>query len=101
MRTIRIRQLAHKHHLRLLESGKSVLAEYLIVEDHRIVFDKTEVFAKPRGYYFQYQGEAIKMQHPNKLNRDDCFKLSRMFFIVTFIENFNKLPSKLSKPNLI
>lgn len=82
-RTIKQRKQEHQRHLRLLQPERSALAEHSIREDHKIRFDEVEVLARPRGYYNQVRREAVEIiQHPNNLNREDGFRLSRTWLPV-------------------
>jgi len=76
-RTIENRIKEHQRNTRLLQIDKSALAEHSLEQDHKIMFQNTEVLSRKSGYMERLIMEAIQVElHPENLNRDDGLRLS-------------------------
>jgi hypothetical protein len=54
------------------------VAEHSIKSDHRIEFHETEALAKTSGYMYRFvEGATETKLHPDNINREEKFKLSK------------------------
>ena len=84
-RSIKTRITEHKRSCRLGHVEKSALAEHaLTLDDHKILFEDTQVLDRTRSYYPRIYREAIEIQkHAQNFNRkDEGLNLSRTWTTV-------------------
>jgi hypothetical protein len=76
--SVEMRVKEHCRHIRLYHPEKSVEAEHSINRGHWIQLQKTSILAKKLRWMDLIIREAIEIElHPNNMNREDGFSLSR------------------------
>jgi hypothetical protein len=76
--SIETRVKEHKRHVRLAHPEKSAVAEHSINLGHCMQLHNTSIVAKKSRYMDRIIREAIELKlHPNNINKEDSFSLSR------------------------
>lgn len=79
-RAIDTRKNEHRSDCRHKRITQSALAEHTLQTGHTINFDETKVLAKTQHGKSRYIREAIEIEkHPENINRDDTFYLSKFW----------------------
>ena len=77
-RSIQLRVKEHERHMRLVQPDKSAVAEHNFNHDHIIRFQDTKLFSSKTSSLDRLKRKAIEIEmHPNNINRDGGFNLSR------------------------
>ena len=96
-RSLKVRLREHGADIRNQRSRISALAEHSERSKHHICLEETSLLAQENHYFKRRFREAIEIiKHPNNLNRDGGFEVSKSW--VPLIKCLNKDKSNLSKP---
>ena len=76
-RTISYRIKEHDRHIRIMHPDKSALAQNSIDYDHKINLQEAKLLSAKSGYMDRLIREAIEIQLPHNINRDDALILSK------------------------
>jgi hypothetical protein len=77
-RSIELRIKEHERHIRLLQPDKSAVAELSFNQDHTIRLKDTKILSTKTSYMDRLIREAVDIEmHPNNINRDGGFNLSK------------------------
>ena len=77
-RSVHLRIKEHERHIRLAQTDKSAVAEHSFGLDHIMKLKDTTLLATKTRYRDRLIREAIEIEmHPNNMNRDRDFNLSK------------------------